>query len=176
MEKLNRTNRKLINKGHIIDYYNDTILINNNEHIYDFIEHKGAAAMIPIDEEGNILMIKQYRNAIDRFTLEIPAGGKELGEDPIDCAIRECEEETGYKPIEAHHLIDLYTSIAFCNEKIYIYYSNKLVKTKQNLDDGEFVQVESYSLEKLIDLIIEGKIKDSKTISAILAYKQIIDK
>lgn len=175
MEELKRVNRKLINKGHILDYYNDTLLINNNEHIYDFIEHKGAAAMIAIDEEGNILMIKQYRNAIDRFTLEIPAGGKEIGEDPKACAIRECEEETGYRPIEAYHLIDIFTSVAFCNEKINIYYSNKLLKTKQNLDDGEFVKVESYSLDTLIDLILRGEINDSKTISAILAYKQILD-
>jgi len=167
-----RLNRELIHKGHIIDYYQDTIEIDEEKQtFFDFIGHKGASAMIPVDQEGKILMVRQYRNAIDRYTLEIPAGGLNLGEDNLTCAIRECEEETGYKAGEVQHLIDIYTTVAFCNEKICIYYTKGLIPSKQNLDEDEFVTVERLSLDDIVKLILEGDIQDSKTIAGILAYK-----
>ena len=172
MDQYKRLDRKLKIKGSIIDYYHDTIEVNGEKQVvFDFIEHKGAAAMIPVDSDGNIIMVRQYRNAIDRETLEIPAGGLNQREDPMECAIRECEEETGLKPLKATHLIDLYTSVAFCNEKISVYYTNELISSEQNLDEDEFVTIEKYPLEDLCDMIIQGQIQDAKTISAILAYK-----
>jgi len=100
MDHYRRIKRELALNGKIIDFYKDTIIVDDEkEVVFDFIEHKGASAMIPVDKDGRILMVRQYRNAIDRYTLEIPAGGKNPGEDNLACAIRECEEETGYKPI-----------------------------------------------------------------------------
>ncbi len=116
-------------------------------------------------------MVRQYRNAIDKYTLEIPAGGLNSGEDMKTCAIRELEEETGYKTKDAKHLIDIYTTVAFCNEKIGIYYTDQLEVSKQHLDEDEFVNVEIHTLEELVQMIFDGTIEDSKTISAILAYK-----
>ena len=127
--------------------------------------------MIPVDADGKIILVRQYRNAIDQYTLEIPAGGLNPGEESKICAMRECEEETGYKPGETHHLIDLYTTVAFSNEKISIYYTNELTATNQNLDEDEYVTVERYSIDELTSMIFEGKIVDAKTISGILAYK-----
>ena len=78
MEPLNRTNRELVKKCHVFDLYQDTIeLPDGTKQMYDFVKHKGAAAVIPVTESGKILMVKQYRNALDRFTLEIPAGGRD---------------------------------------------------------------------------------------------------
>lgn len=172
MSQYKRLKRDLVHQGRIIDLYNDTIEIEGGKLTnFDFILHKGAAAMIPVDNEGNILMVRQYRNAIDQYTLEIPAGGLNLGEDNRTCAIRECEEETGYKAGEVFHLIDLYTTVAFSNEKIGIYYTTGITPTSQNLDEDEFVTAEHHSVEELTQMILDGKIVDAKTIAGILAYK-----
>lgn len=172
MENFKRINRELEYKGRIIDFYTDYVKLPDGREVkWDFIQHKGAAAIIPVDSDGKIIMVRQYRNAIDKYTLEIPAGGLNEGEDMKTCATRECEEETGYQADQVEHLVDIHTAVAFCNEKIGIYYSKHLTKTKQNLDDDEYVSIERYNVSELVDLIFSGVIEDSKTISAILAYK-----
>ncbi len=172
MSPYKRLKRDLVHEGRIIDYYNDTIEINGEKKtIFDFIHHKGASAMIPVDEEGKILMVRQYRNAIDSYTLEIPAGGLNPGEDNRTCAIRECEEETGYKAGEVFHLIDVFTTVAFSNEKICIYYTTDITPSEQNLDEDEFVTIERHSIEDLTKMILAGEIVDAKTVAGILAYK-----
>lgn len=172
MNHYKRLQRDLIKKGSIIDFYSDTIEVDGEKKvIFDFIGHKGASAMIPVDKDGKILMVKQYRMAIDSYTLEIPAGGLNQGEDSRTCAIRECEEETGYQAGEVHHLIDVYTTVAFSNEKICIYYTNDITKSKQNLDDDEFVTIERHSIDEICSMIFDGTIQDAKTIAGIMAYK-----
>ena len=172
MDQIKRINRELVYHGHIVDFYKDTILLPDNRTTeFDFIQHKGAAAIVPVDEDGRVVMVRQYRNALNRTTLEIPAGGLNPSEDMKTCATRECEEETGYQAHDVQHLIDIRTTVAFCNEKIGIYYSNQLTPSKQNLDDGEYVNVEKYKLGELIQMIFDGTIEDSKTISALMAYK-----
>ena len=172
MSPYKRLKRDLVQKGSIIDFYKDTIEVNGmKQTTFDFINHKGASAMIPVDQDGKILMVRQYRNAVDSYTLEIPAGGLNPGEDSKTCAIRECEEETGYKAGEVHHLIDVYTTVAFSNEKICIYYTTGITPTKQNLDEDEFVTIERHSLEDLSKMILNGEILDAKTVAALLAYK-----
>lgn len=167
-----RLKRDLVHKGSIIDFYKDSIEINGEKKTtFDFINHKGASAMVPVDKDGRILMVRQYRNAVDSYTLEIPAGGLNPGEDSMTCAIRECEEETGYRAGEVHHLIDVYTTVAFSNEKICIYYTTGITPSEQNLDEDEFVTIEHHSLDELTKLILDGEIKDAKTIAALLAYK-----
>ena len=172
MNEYKRIKRTPIYNGHIIDVFNDTMLLPDGRTAeWDFIGHKGAAAIVPVDKDGKIIMVRQYRNAIEKNTLEIPAGGLNPGEDMKTCATRELEEETGFRSEKVEHLIDLYTSVAFCNEKIGIYYTNDLIPSKQNLDEDEYVTIERYTLEELVRFIFEGVIEDSKTISAILAYK-----
>lgn len=172
MEEIKRIDRKLEHKGTIVDFYSDYMQLPNGKVAkWDFINHKGAAAIVPVDSEGNIIMVRQYRNAVERYTLEIPAGAINVGEDMETAAARECEEEIGYKANNIKHLLDLYTTVAFCNEKIGIYYSNDLSKSVQHLDEDEYVKVERHSLEELTTMIFEGTIQDAKTIAAILAYK-----
>lgn len=174
MEKVERLDRSLVKHGSIIDLYEDTVKTQAGNIVhYDFIGHKGAAAVVPVREDGKLLMVRQYRNAVDSFTLEIPAGGKNgAGEPPYDCAMRELEEETGYRTERLEHLLDLYTTVAFCNEKISVYVAEKLIPSRQNLDEDEFIDVEAVSLEELTAMILDGRIMDAKTIAAVLAYKE----
>ncbi|QHQ62423.1 NUDIX domain-containing protein [Anaerocolumna sedimenticola] len=172
MSEYKRLKRTLVHKGHIVDFYNDTMqLPSGNTADWDFIGHKGAAAIVPVDKDGKIIMVRQYRNAIEKYSLEIPAGGINPGEDMKTCAARELEEETGFRSDHVEHLIDIYTTVAFSNEKIGIYYTTDLIPSKQNLDEDEFVTIERYTVEELIHLIFNGIINDAKTISAVLAYK-----
>ncbi len=172
MDNYERISRELIHKGAIIDYYQDTMKIpNGNTAKWDFIKHKGAAAVVAVKEDGRLLMVRQYRNALERETLEIPAGGLNGPEEPTDlAAARELEEETGYTAGKMELLISLYTTVAFCNEKIDVYVATDLRKSRQHLDDDEFLDVESHEIGELIRLIYDCKIQDGKTISALLAY------
>ena len=172
-EEFRRLNRELMYHGTIVDFYKDNIEVPNGNVVeWDFIGHKGAAAVLPVREDGKLLMVRQYRNALDRYTLEIPAGGLNGADEPTrDAAGRELEEETGYRSDDLEWLITIRTTVAFCNEKIDIYVAKNLIKSHQHLDEDEFINVEAYSVEELSRMILEGKIEDSKTISAIMSYK-----
>ena len=173
MDDFKRLSRDLVQKGAIIDYYQDTVQVPNGNIVkWDFIKHNGAAAVVPVDEEGRLIMVSQYRNALDRYTLEIPAGGLNSPDEPTrDAAERELAEETGYHAEQIEFLISIRTTVAFCNEKIDIYVATGLTPGHQNLDDDEFVDVKAFTVEELLDKIYAGEIEDAKTISAILAYK-----
>lgn len=175
LERQERIKRELVHKGAIIDLNKDTIRLPNGDiEYFDFIYHKGAAAVVAVKDDGKLLMVRQYRNALDDYTLEIPAGGKNSVDEPtLKCAHRELEEETGYYTDISNMelLLSLYTTVAFCNEKIDIYVAKNLVKTSQHLDEDEFIDVYEYSVDELMQMIYEGKIVDAKTIAAISTYK-----
>ena len=171
-DEIKRVKRELKFKGKIIDFYQDTMEINGDHTvIWDFIKHKGAAAVVPVTDEGKILMVRQYRNALERYTLEIPAGALDTADEPgITCASRELEEETGYASGHLEPLISIVTAIAFCDEVIDIYLATGLKKTQQHLDEDEYIDVYAYTPQELADMIYSGKIQDSKTVAAIMAY------
>ena len=173
MEKYERLDRTLVYKGVIIDFYQDTVKVPNGNVVkWDFIGHKGAAAVVAVNEDGKLLMVRQYRNALDRETLEIPAGALDSPEEPTHvAAARELEEETGFKAGKLELLIKLRTTVAFCNEKIDVYLATDLQPSKQNLDDDEFINVEVHDIDELVQMIYDCKIEDSKTVAALMAYK-----
>ena len=145
---------------------------NGNTEEWDFIHHDGAAAVIPVMEDGKILMVKQYRNALERDTLEIPAGKlDDPNEEGIVCAARELKEETGYSSENLEWILTIRTTVAFCDERIEVFVARNLIPGEQSLDEDEFVDVKAYELDELKQMIFEGKIQDSKTMAAILAYE-----
>ena len=170
--KLIRLKRDLQCEGAITKYYKDTVqLPNGKTAIYDFVGHNGAAAAVAVLDDGRLLMVSQYRNALDRFTLEIPAGGLNPDEPTIKAAAREVEEETGYACGKIEPLITIRTTVAFCNEKIDVYVATDLKPAKQHLDEDEFLDVMSYDINDLIQMIYDCKIQDGKTVASLLAYK-----
>lgn len=172
--QIKRVGRTLKYKGVIVDFYSDTMELPNGKQVeWDLIHHrKGAAAVVPVLPDGKILMVRQFRNAIDRMTLEIPAGARDSEtEETIHCAARELEEETGYHSDELEFLMSLRTTLAYCDEFIDVYVARNLVKTQQHLDPDEFVELESYELDVLCEKIYAGELQDAKTVAALIAYK-----
>ena len=175
-EQITRVKRELVHKGAILDIYKDTMeLPNGKTEEWDFISHrKGAAAVVPVREDGKILMVRQYRPSLERETLEIPAGARDsIQEDTKVTAARELEEETGYYSENIDFLISLKTTVAFCDEFVDVYLARNLVKTEQHLDDAEDIKVEAWDVDALCDLIYSGRMQDAKTVAAILAYKNL---
>ena len=172
-EDVKRMGRELAYQGTVLKVYKDHMKFSNgNTEDWDFIHHDGAAAVIPVMDDGKILMVKQYRNALERDTLEIPAGKlDDPDEEGIVCASRELKEETGYSSDDLEWLLTIRSTVAFCNERIEVFVARNLIPGEQHLDEDEFVDVKAYKLEELKEMIFEGKIQDSKTMAAILAYE-----
>lgn len=166
-----RLKRELRYEGTILKIYEDTVMANGHEAHWDFIHHDGAAAVLPVIDDGKILMVRQYRNALDRNTLEIPAGKLDAPDEPkIDCAYRELEEETGYRTDKLEYLMSVNTTVAFCDEAIDIFVARNLIPSHQHLDEDEVIDVEAWELKDLLELIYAGKMTDAKTVAAITAY------
>ena len=128
MEEIKRINRELVYKGKIVDFYKDTMAIpNGNVVFWDHLEHQGAAAVIPVLADGRIILVRQLRNSVEKYTWEIPAGGLDGKDEPtIVAARRELAEETGFTTDEELELlISIHTTVAYCNEKIDIYVSHR---------------------------------------------------
>ena len=165
MDEMKRIDRVLKYKGSIVDVYDDVMQSPTGKIAHwDYVAHRKGA-------DGRILMVRQYRNALDRETLEIPAGSRDSTEEATSvCAVRELEEETGYRAAKMELLITVSTTVAFCNETIDVYLATELTPTQQHLDEDEFVEVECFTIDELKDMVLTQKIQDSKTAAAIMAY------
>ncbi len=135
----------------------------------ELIEHPGAVGIVAYLNSDTILIVEQFRKALDRTILEIPAGKIEKGEDIKLCGIRELEEETGYKAKKFQFLGKIATAPGFSDEYIYLYKATELYKGEVNRDDDEFINVKSYSIDKIKEMVKSGEVIDGKTIAA-LAY------
>ncbi len=165
---------RTVYEGPIFNIVKDEIVLPNGKTANrDVLEHYGASAVLPIDENGNLIFVRQYRHPVKKDELEIPAGKLEKNEDPKVCAIRELEEEIGYKS-DVTFMFKTDIAVGYSSEVIYIYYANVSMITEQNLDEDEFVEIERYSLEDALDMIKSGEIEDSKTIASILYYDKFV--
>lgn len=154
--------------GKLIKVTYDVAEVNGKEAWREVVHHPGASAVVAIDEDNRIIMEKQFRYALNDYLLEIPAGKLDAGEDSLVCAKRELEEETGIIASEWISLGTIATSPGFCNEVIHLYVAKGLSKGEIHWDEDEYVEVERYRFDELLQRIKEEKIKDSKSLSALL--------
>ena len=172
--KLKRVGRELVMPGKVIDFYRDTMeLPDGRIEKWDYIDHKrGGACIVAVLPDGRILMIHQYRPAIDRETLELPAGARDsIQEDTAVTAARELEEETGYRSDKITLLLKLKSAVAYCSEFTDVYLAEDLIPIGgQHLDEAEEIRIEAFDLDTLLEKIYSGQIQDAKTAAGILAY------
>lgn len=162
--------KKEIFKGKILGLSVYDGIIEGRKVKREMIEHRGAAAMLAFDENNKVILVKQHRFP-HGYVLEIPAGTLEKSEEPLKCAFRELEEETGYRAKKMTSLITYYPSIGYNTEVIHCFLASGLKKIADlSLDDDEILSVVKIDLKKLLGMIKTGKIQDSKTICAVLTY------
>lgn len=165
---------KQIFEGKIISVQVDTVQLPNGEQsTRELVKHPGAVAVIPVTKNGKIIMVRQFRKALEKEIIEIPAGKLELGEAPEVTATRELEEETGYTTKQLQYVQSFYTSPGFADEIIYLYYTDQLepMIDEAELDEDEFVEVMEVSLDEAETFMKEEKIHDAKTVFALMFLK-----
>ena len=151
----------------------DIDLADGSSAVHEVVRHPGAVGIIALDGEGRILLVRQYRTALERITREIPAGKISPGEDAETCAIRELAEETGYEAKTIRYLMPVAVAPGYSDEIIHLYMATDLVRGEAHPDPDEFVAAEWVDLGELIDDVLDGRIEDSKTIIAAFACDAI---
>jgi ADP-ribose diphosphatase len=155
-------------KGKIIELnQEETTLPNGRRAVFEIIRHPGATAIVPLKENGEVVLIRQYRYATNGYLMEIPAGTLKPGESPAACAARELEEEIGYTASRWEELLPIFTAPGFCDEKIHLYLAQGLRETKQHLDQDEIIEKVEMSLVEAISKILDGTICDAKSIAGL---------
>lgn len=172
-EKTIKTERKYT--GNIINVEKLTVLLpNGKEATRDVVRHPGAAVVIPVKDNGNILLVKQYRKPCDMISLEIPAGKLDKGEDPVVCAERELAEETGYHARKLQKVMTIHSAPGFSDEVLHMYVATGLTKCEACPDDDEFITCGEYPLSDCVYMVDNGEITDAKTIIGIFLADRII--
>lgn len=166
---------KHIYSGNIIKVELVTVTLpNGRQATRDIVMHPGASAVVPLNEKGELYMVKQYRKPIEAVSLEIPAGKLDYGEDPKFCAERELKEETGLTSKNISHLISVHSTPGFSNEIVHLYAATGLSEGESCADTDEFISAEKFEVSQLVDMILKGEITDAKSIVGILLADKII--
>ena len=156
--------------GKVITLNVDTVLLPNGVTVdLETIRHPGAAAVVPVKDDGTVVLIRQFRHAAGGFIYEIPAGKLSPGEEPLHCASRELEEEVGYRASSFELLSSIFTAPGFADEVIHVYKATGLTKGRQQLDRDEVLEIVEMPLNQAIERIQDGSIRDGKTIVGLQA-------
>ena len=168
--------RETIYDGHILHVEKWQVTCpNGREAPREIVVHKGAAAVVPVFDNGDTLLVRQHRVAVDRVTLEIPAGKLDsVNEDPLDCATRELREETGLSAERMTRLTTLLTTPGFCTEKIAVYLAQGLSQGDTHPDEDEFLGLVRLPLEEAFEMVMRGEICDGKTICGLMMAREIV--
>lgn len=162
-------------RGKVIDVKRDDILVSNgHKSIREVVEHSGGVVILAI-KDNKILTVNQFRYPIKTTSIELPAGKLEIGENPDFASKRELEEETGYIAKKWKSLGYIYTSVGFCNEKLYLYLATDLEYKQVNPDEDEIIEAKEYPIKEVFEMIDNGKINDAKTLCALLRAREYIN-
>ena len=168
---------EIIYKGTILNLRKDTVEVVGNKISHrEIVEHNGGVAIAAITDDNKMVMVKQFRKAVETVVLEVPAGKREKDEDPLKTAIRELKEETGYTASETKFMAKFYASPGYSEEIIYAYLCTGLTPGETDFDDNEAIDVLEYDIDKLEEMIQNGEIADSKTIVTIIMAKKHLAK
>ena len=172
MDQEEKTVKKnLIYDGKILQLYNDEIVTPSGKTAYrEYVNHHGGASILPVDDEGNIYLVEQFRYAYKQLLLEILAGKLEKGEDALVCARRELKEEIGADCKDIKFIDLIYPTPGYTNEPLHIFLATGLTFGDTNWDDDEYLNIKKIPFDKAVQMVKDGEIKDGKTVIAILRY------
>ena len=172
-ERITSTER--IFEGRIVNLRVDAVMLpNGKESKREIVEHGGAVAILPIDSEGNVILVRQFRLPTEGVLLEAPAGGMEPGEDPKETAARELAEEIGFVPKDLTHLCSVYLAPGYSTEKIHCYLAEDLAPKNAHTDIDEFIEVVKMTLKEAFDAIANGEIEDAKTVVCLTLAERLL--
>ncbi|MBI2861684.1 MAG: NUDIX hydrolase [Chloroflexi bacterium] len=160
---------RIIYQGRVVGLRVDTIRSPKGRLLdREVVEHRGSAAIVPLDDEGNVLLVRQYRAAVEEYLVEVPAGTLEPGEAVEVCVQRELQEETGFIAGQIEHIVGFYPSPGFCTEYMDVYLATKLVPSRLPPDEDEAIEVLKVPLDKAWQMVQAGEIRDAKTLIGLL--------
>lgn len=167
---------EILFRGRVFDLRVDQIEYNSgNLGVREVAVHHGGAVVVPVKDDGKIVLVTQYRYPLDKILLELPAGKLEEGEDPMLCAKRELEEETGYRSDSIEKLGSIYTTPGFCTEELHIYIARNLKEGEYSREEGEYgMEVKEYTMEELDKLVSAGHLQDAKSICGLAMARKVL--
>ncbi len=175
LEETKLSSQEIFN-GVAIHLFRDEILLpNGNKGVREVVRHPGAVCVIPVTENKDVIFVNQFRYALNKVTLEVPAGKLEKGENPTEAALRELSEETGITAEKIVPLGALYTTPALMDEIIYMYIATDLHEGTQHLDEDEFVNAVKIPLKDAVNMVMNGEIRDAKTQTIILKAEKYLE-
>ncbi len=164
---------EIIYEGAILNLRKDKVNTKNGGTSYrEIVEHNGGSVVVPITEDGKVVLVRQFRKAVEKTVLEVPAGKIEIGEDPFTTVKRELREETGYTAENIEFMIKMYPTIGYSTEILYFYIAWGLTPGETNFDDSEDIEVVEMDLEEAYEMVVSGEIEDGKTIAALLVARE----
>lgn len=149
-------------------------LPNNKKHTYNLVRHADSVTILPVDEQGGIHWVRQYRVGAEIELLELPAGVMDSGESPLECAQRETQEEIGMKAAELLPLGSFYLAPGYCSEVNHAFLARRLIRSQLAMDEDEFINIQIIPVRESYQLAQEGKIKDAKSLAALLLARTIL--
>lgn len=168
------TSSKYVYKGRAVNLRIDTIKKSNEETTTrEIVEHADCVAIIPVDDRKNILMVRQYREAVGKYLLEIPAGGIDPGEEPADAVRRELQEEIGFLPGEITRIGGFYSTPGYCTEYLHLYVATDLKPSRLEAEDTASIETKTISVSEITTLLASGEICDAKSVAGLLRFLAI---
>lgn len=163
-----------IYEGTIINLRRDKVTVQGGTSYREIIEHNGGAVIAALTEDKKLVMVRQYRKPADKVMLEVPAGKIDPGEMPLEAAVRELKEETGYTASKVEFLTEFYPSVGYSEERLYLYLCTGLTPGETCFDENEAIEIEEIDLDRLFKMAMSGELDDAKTIIAILMVKALV--